>query len=136
MRKLTVVLILLLLFGCATIATNKTTVTEPKKSEWVVSGESNYTYDGNYDPAMFATWEEIKRYRCPKGHTHVLFSNPVSPNAIQYVEMVFIETNTRRLLIGYAYSCDGVQYMFVLNLKNNHYTQIKPIPRHKRNDAL
>ena len=69
MRRLSALLIALIIIGCA--ATQQVTETKPDNN-------SQYTWDGKYDPTMFFKWKMTDARQTESGHIMVRFENPNS----------------------------------------------------------
>lgn len=115
MKLLSTLLSTLLIIGlstsCATVVKDKT--------------YSNYTYDGDYNPAVFMEWDIIAtEYYTDGGYNfvqHVLSNPDINSSVITIVAICVYDNEGGVSLIAYGYNKNGVDYVYVLDVDKNHY---------------
>jgi len=86
---------------------------------------NDYTYEGDYNPAVFMEWEivgteyfSLGEYPC----TQVVLSNPDFNSTVSFiVAVVVMDDEDGWSLISYGYNKHGVDYFYILNIENSHY---------------
>ena len=127
MKRLLAILLAFLLvvsFGCATLASKGDTTVQ---KTFDIHQASQYTYDGEFDPAVFFSWEVVKIVNCPSNHYHFFLKNPDTSSDVPLVETMNIKKdNDNYTLIAYRYLKNGEKYVFGLDRTRAHYEQLLP----------
>lgn len=89
---------------------------------------SQYTYDGEFDPVVFFSWDYVDTKYCIEGHRHDLWNNPNKNSDVKSVEAIgeWSVKQNNWILIRYGYIKNNIEYIFDLDKQKNHYRQIKP----------
>ena len=117
MRRLSALLIALIILGCA--ATQQVTETKPDNN-------NQYTWDGKYDPTMFFKWKMTDARQTESGHIMVRFEDPNSDMVVGVLCYPIPPRYEQVAISAYHYFEDGIEYMFVLNTEKKYYTQVLP----------
>jgi len=114
-----------MLYGCVI-----TKQIQPTENRINPSNEAvTYTYDGEFDPYIFPTWEFMDEWICQHGDYHFVAKNPNPDSNIHYVE---VENTTNEygnyVIIGYWYTNvkSGIQYVFKYYEPKNRFIQVNP----------
>lgn len=120
MKKLLVLLIIGVLIGCATSAKNAQ-----------VETYSDFTYEGDYNPDVFMEWdigtinnEPLVQYWTKDGVNYIqaILDNPDVNSAVRIMVVVVVtDVQGGWSLISYGYNKNGIDYVYVLDIEENHY---------------
>ncbi len=80
-----------------------------------------WTYEGEFDPNEFDSWGVVDVFPCPDGmpDIHIILRNP---DGLKVEIVIDLQEN----LLGYAYTKDGIDYIFVFDPETEIYKQILP----------
>ena len=91
-----------------------------------VGNAAIYTYDGEFDPAIFDNWEKKDKGVCAKGHYHFTVINPDKDSDVKVVEVLSIVVEGRYVMMAYRYFKGFEEYLFALDPSKIHYEQLLP----------
>lgn len=131
MKKLsTVLMVVMIVAGCAMAAVAP--VDNVIVDSVIPDTSSTYTYDGEFDPMVFFSWDIILKEVCPRGHTHYFLQNPDKESDVTIVETMNIDKGGgTMMLVAYRYVKNGERYIFSLDLEKGHYGRVLPKPLDK-----
>ena len=90
----------------------------------LISTSFAYTYDGEFDPGVFAAWDKTDRSMCIHGHYHYTAINPDKNSDVRVVEVLGIPFEGMYYVGAYRYFKGTEEYIFVGDFSRLHYERI------------